>query len=233
MARPLRSWNCSSFFHIIINAHNKEFLFSSYVAKSLYLSRLAHHIERLASKYNFTINILAYSLMDNHFHFVVHIRSIDRPHNYIGSELLKNTNSDFAQKFNKMNNRVGSVFWDRAKVKPIQDYRYLREVIKYVILNPVKSGKIKKAKESNEYLSSYKATLWGFRDELGIISIPDELKDLVFSVRDEVDSVIYEGYYVVLGEWDAEYEVSKFYGTQDWAEQVKRAMRKKQRFDLL
>ena len=233
MARPLRSWSCSSFFHIIINAHNKEYLFSSYVAKSLYLTRLAHHIDRLASKYNFSINILAYSLMDNHFHFVVHIQSIDRPHNYIGSELLKNTNSDFAQKFNKMHNRVGSVFWDRAKVKPIQDYHYLREVIKYVILNPVKAGKIKKARDTNEYLSSYKATLWGFRDELGIVTIPDELKDLVFSVREDVDSISYEVYHMLLGEWDVEYETCKSYGREEWVEQVKKIMRNKQRFDFL
>lgn len=79
------------------------------------------------------VAIAAYCLMPNHFHLLVH-------------ELQEGGLSKFMQKvmtgytmyFNKKNDRNGSLFQGKFKATHVADDRYLRYLVSYVHLNPVK-----------------------------------------------------------------------------------------------
>lgn len=129
------------------------------------------------------VAIVAYCLMPNHFHLLVH-------------ELQEGGLSKFMQKvitgytmyFNKKNDRNGSLFQGKFKATHVADDRYLRYLISYIHLNPVKliEPKWKETGITNrtaaeEYLaqygpSSYRDYLNETRIENAIIS-PDVLPE--------------------------------------------------------
>jgi REP element-mobilizing transposase RayT len=80
------------------------------------------------------IRILAYCLMDNHYHLVLQ--------NFSGkmSEFFKMLNGQYGAYFRKRHGGRGYVFQDRYKSELIQDEAYLLIVIAYVLNNPVKKG---------------------------------------------------------------------------------------------
>lgn len=80
------------------------------------------------------MRILAYCLMDNHYHLVLQ--------NLAGkmSEFFKMVNGQYGAYFRKRYGGRGYVFQDRYKSELIQDEAYLLIVIGYVLNNPVKGG---------------------------------------------------------------------------------------------
>lgn len=76
----------------------------------------------------------AFCLMDTHVHLVVEARleRISR-----GMQRLLGT---YARRFNDRHGRVGHLFGDRYGARVITDDAYLRDVVDYVILNPVRAG---------------------------------------------------------------------------------------------
>lgn len=77
------------------------------------------------------IRILAYCLIDNHYHFVLQNTSGKM------SEFFKQLNGQYARYFRKRYGGKGYVFQDRYKSKLIQDDAYLMISIAYVLNNPV------------------------------------------------------------------------------------------------
>lgn len=80
------------------------------------------------------MRILAYCLMDNHYHLVIQ--------NLSGrmSEFFKQLNGQYGNYFRRRHGGKGYVFQDRYKSILIQDDSYLMLVIAYVLNNPVKAG---------------------------------------------------------------------------------------------
>jgi putative transposase len=112
------------------------------------------------------VELLAFALMPNHFHFVIR-------------EITKDGISNFMQKmggyssyFNKQNKRTGSLFQSRYKSIPVFDSQ-IEIIFNYVHANPVglkekgwKDGKIQNYKKSITWLKDYK---WSsYRDYTGI-----------------------------------------------------------------
>ncbi len=92
----------------------------------------------------------AWCLMGNHFHLVVETPD---PNLSEGMRLL---NGIYTQYFNKNHGRVGHLFQGRFRSIVVEKNRYLLELIRYVVLNPVRSGRIDAP--GDWHWSSYRAT---------------------------------------------------------------------------
>ena len=144
MSRIARKYKKASFFHVITQGINKEYIFKE--------ERYIYQYLKIFRKYSKELNIeiKAYCIMGNHTHFLLKVDKIEDL-----SKLMQKVNSVYARYYNYMeNNRVGYVFRDRFVSEPIDSKRYLIQCIKYIHMNPVKA-KIVKEKEDYKF-SSYK-----------------------------------------------------------------------------
>lgn len=98
----------------------------------------------------------AWVLMDTHYHLVI------RPLNQALQRLMRRINGSYAKYFNGKYNRRGYVFQDRFKSVSTQEYWYLRELIRYVHLNPLRAGIVKNINELTEYQWSGHREILGF-----------------------------------------------------------------------
>ncbi len=82
------------------------------------------------------IKLLGFCLMENHYHLVLQ--------NISGrlSEYMKQLNGQYGMYYRKRKGGKGYVFQSRFKSILIQNDRYLRMVLLYVLLNPVRAGKV-------------------------------------------------------------------------------------------
>jgi REP element-mobilizing transposase RayT len=85
--------------------------------------------------------ILAYCLMPNHVHLIV--QTTDEP---IGLA-IKRLGVRYAGWFNRKYDRVGHLFQDRFKSKPVEDDAYLITLLRYIWNNPVAAGLAPRAEE--------------------------------------------------------------------------------------
>lgn len=136
MPRIARKYLETSFFHVIVQGVNKEFIFykNEYIEDYIYLIR--------KYKEKFDIEILAYCIMSNHAHLLIFTEKID-----ILSSFMHLINSLYAQKYNKTENRVGHVFRNRYLSEAIYSEKYLVNCINYIHKNPVKAGMVKLCSE--------------------------------------------------------------------------------------
>lgn len=141
MARTSRNnMENSSFFHIMVQGINKEYIFNTRKNKEKYLEYL--------HKNNIDIKIIAYCIMDNHAHILVQTDNIKNIEIW-----MKKSNISYAIYYNKKNDRVGYVFRNRYKMQPIKNEKHLYLCIDYIHDNPVKAKNCGK-KEEYEF-SSY------------------------------------------------------------------------------
>src|SRR3989338_1365809 len=65
------------------------------------------------------LDLLAYCLMPNHFHFLVRIRKVSDTLRLPISEFIKSLGITYCHKFNHDNQRVGPIFQGRFKIKEV------------------------------------------------------------------------------------------------------------------
>ncbi len=100
----------------------------------------------------FKQRLLAYCLMGNHYHLVIQNTSGKL------SDTMKQLNGQYGMYYRKRHGGIGYVFQSRFKSTLIQQDKYLRMAIIYVLLNPVRGGLLKNPWEYswssiNEYYS--------------------------------------------------------------------------------
>ena len=79
------------------------------------------------------VEIVAYCLMPNHFHLL--IRELEEGGI---SKFMQKITTGYTMYFNKKNERSGALFQGKFKATHVADDRYLRYLISYIHLNPVK-----------------------------------------------------------------------------------------------
>ena len=132
----------SSYYHIMIQGINKLNIFKTNIEKNTYLKYLNEE------KKKYGIKILAYVIMDNHLHLLIYDEKEENV-----SKWMQIVNTKYAKFYNKEHNRVGYVYRDRFKSKPISDRTYLYNVLAYIHFNPIEAGI---SKELSQYsFSSY------------------------------------------------------------------------------
>lgn len=115
--------------HHMVQGINKENIFQTKEDKTKYLKLL----EKYYLKYK--VNIIAYCIMDNHSHFLMHTEETQNISNF-----MKQVNSIYAMDYNRRKNRVGYVYRNRFKSVPIMTREQMYKCIKYIHMNPVKAG---------------------------------------------------------------------------------------------
>ena len=144
MARPLRIEYPGAIYHITSRGNARRPIFDDNGDRRKFLKILEEVIER----YNWVCH--AYCLMSNHYHLLV--ETID-PTLSIG---MRHLNGVYTQSYNRRHRRVGHVFQGRFKSILVDRDSYLLELCRYVVLNPVRAGFVKRA--SDYRWSSYKPT---------------------------------------------------------------------------
>jgi putative transposase len=106
------------------------------------------------------VNILAYTLLPNHFHIFFYI-----PENGDASLFLQKVGVSFTKYFNKKYSRTGPLFSGKMKTAHVDNERYHEYITHYIHLNILdlinkkwRSGKLNLTAKEKKFLHSYKWT---------------------------------------------------------------------------
>jgi len=143
MSRPLRIEFPGAVYHVTSRGDRREPIFADDTDRIALLSVLAQGMQR------FDAQVLAYCLMGNHYHFVLHTRQANL------SRLMRHVNGVYTQVFNRRHGKLGHLFQGRFKAILVDRETYLLEVCRYVELNPVRAGLV--AEPGDWPWSSYRA----------------------------------------------------------------------------
>lgn len=144
MARPLRIEFADALYHITSRGNEQRSIFRSNRDRQTFLFFLGKAARR------FQWSVTAWVLMTNHFHLV--IQTLE-PNLSRGMQWL---NGAYANWFNRVHHRCGHLFQGRFKALLIDKEAYFAEVLRYVVLNPVRAN-ICESPEQYRW-SSYRAT---------------------------------------------------------------------------
>jgi REP element-mobilizing transposase RayT len=144
MARPLRLEFAGALYHVTSRGDRRENIYEIDHDRQAFLSVLAD----VCAQCNWVCH--AYCLMDNHYHLL-----IETPDSNL-SRGMRQLNGVYTQTHNRWHGRVGHVFQGRYKAILVEKNSYLLELARYIVLNPVRAGMVRSAKDWP--WSSYRAT---------------------------------------------------------------------------
>ena len=127
MARPLRIEFPGAVYHVIARGNEKRDVFVDAQDYRHFVATLARIAQRLQWR------LWTYCLMPNHYHLVVETQEPTLARG------MRDLNGIHAQRFNRRHDRVGHLFQGRYKAFLVHKDSYLREVVRYVVLNPVRA----------------------------------------------------------------------------------------------
>lgn len=130
MARPLRIELAGGVFHIYSRGDRREDIYMNDDDRRIWLGLLG----KVCEKFNWICH--AYCLMDNHYHLV--IETLEETL----SDGMRQLNGVYTQSVNSRHNLVGHLFQGRFKSILVEKESYLLELIRYVLLNPVRACKV-------------------------------------------------------------------------------------------
>jgi putative transposase len=132
MARPLRIEYPGALYHVTSRGNDRGRIFRQDSDKSYFLELFGDIIKR----YHWLCH--SYCLMDNHYHLI-----IETPEGNLARG-MRQINGIYTQKHNWIYRKTGHVFQGRYKAILVDRDSYLLELCRYVVLNPVRAGIVKK-----------------------------------------------------------------------------------------
>ena len=145
MARPLRIEFSGALYHVTSRGDRREAIFEDDEDRLIFLHALAEVVER------FHWLCHAYCLMSNHYHLLV-----ETPDGNL-SKGMRHLNGVYTQATNRRHTRTGHLFQGRFKAILVDKDPYLLELTRYVVLNPVRAGIVRRVE--NWPWSSYRAMI--------------------------------------------------------------------------
>jgi REP element-mobilizing transposase RayT len=127
MTRPLRLEYPGALYHVTSRGDRKAAIFRDDTDRAVWLQTLGE----TCAQYQFVIH--AFCQMGNHYHLLLET---------IEGKLargMRELNGIYSQYFNRRHQLVGHVFQGRYQAILIEKHSYLREVARYVVLNPVRA----------------------------------------------------------------------------------------------
>ena len=181
-------FEAGQYYHVYNRGNNSENIFIEERNYNYFLEKVKKYILPIA-------DIYAYCLLKNHFHIVLRIKDkIDLPEKFKEKIHLPFSNlfNSYSKSINKAYNRTGSLFQEHLQRNRIENEEYLKQLILYVHLNPVKH-QLSKDFQSYRH-SSYRSFLSDKSSSIDrefIIKLFNDLENFIFC-HDE-RKLIYEG----------------------------------------
>lgn len=152
VARPLRIEYPGAFYHVTTRGNEKKDIFKSRRDREKFLS----YLESATERYGAVIH--AYCLMSNHYHLIV-----ETPLGNL-SQIMKHINSSYTTYYNVKRKRAGHLLQGRYKAIVVEADAYAMELSRYLHLNPVRAGMVKKPEDypwmSYRYYTADTAPHW-------------------------------------------------------------------------
>ena len=130
MARPLRIELAGGLYHVTSRGNGGNDIYFSDADREMWLVLLG----AVCRRYHWRCH--AWCQMDNHYHIVV---ETPEPNLALG---MRQLNGMYTQDVNRLQNRMGHIFQGRYKAILVERESYLLELSRYVVLNPVRAGKV-------------------------------------------------------------------------------------------
>jgi len=150
MARPLRLEYPGAVYHVMARGHERAAIYRDRADREKFVALLGS----ITSDEQWVIH--SYCLMPNHYHVL-----LETPQGGI-SHGMRSLNGRYTQWFNRRHKRTGHLFEGRFKSIVVQKERHLLELVRYVVLNPVRARLV--ARPGDWPWSSYLTTA-GTREE--------------------------------------------------------------------
>jgi putative transposase len=131
MSRPLRIEFPGAIYHVTSRGDRRELIYRDDADRVAQLAVIEHAMDR------FDAQVLAYCLMGNHFHLVLHTRQANL------SRLMRHVNGVYTQGYNRRHSLVGHVFQGRFKAILVDRDAYLLALCRYVERNPVAASLVR------------------------------------------------------------------------------------------
>jgi putative transposase len=135
MARPLRIEYPGCFYHVTSRGNEQKDIFKSRRDREKFLTYLQSSVERYGAR------IYAFCLMTNHYHLL-----IETPKGNL-SQIMRHINGAYTTYFNVKRKRFGHLFQGRYKAIIVEVDEYALELSRYLHLNPVRAGMVKKPQD--------------------------------------------------------------------------------------
>ncbi|MBE9049317.1 transposase [Nostocales cyanobacterium LEGE 11386] len=135
MPRRRVSLQTGNFYHVYNRGNNQQNIFFE---RENYIYFLKLVREHLISK---AVDIVAYCLMPNHYHFLVYLRDETL------SESMKSLSLAYTKAINRRFHRSGVLFQGRFQSIHVSQTDYLINLSRYIHLNPVKAELVKQPEE--------------------------------------------------------------------------------------
>ena len=169
MPRFPRSYIKTSFFHVITQGINREFIFENPIDIKYYISLMYKF------KQEHNINIIAYCIMNNHTHMLLQTENLKKLSKY-----MHQINTKYGIYYNKKYDRVGYVFRDRFKTEGIYSEEQMYCCINYIYNNPVKAGMCNNP--ADYPYSNYKKIVYETNNDYVFIDTDDDKDDICKNV---------------------------------------------------
>ena len=135
MSRPLRLTFPGGVHHVYARGNERREIFRDPADRRGFLALMAEVSEQYAARCH------AYCLMDNHYHLLIETSQANL------SDAVRQLNGVHAQRFNRRHGRSGHLFEGRFRSPLVDTDQYLLEAIRYVVLNPVRAGSVRRAED--------------------------------------------------------------------------------------
>ncbi|MDD5556641.1 MAG: transposase [bacterium] len=129
MARPLRIEYPGAWYHVTSRGSERGRIFGDDRDRVRFLEALRESIER------FKVEVHCYVLMSNHFHFLLRTLEANL------SRFMQRFNTAYTTYYNLRHHRAGHLYQGRFKAIVVEADEYLKELSRYLHLNPVRLKK--------------------------------------------------------------------------------------------
>ncbi|HEX7151667.1 MAG TPA: transposase [Thermoanaerobaculia bacterium] len=216
MARPLRIEFPGALYHITSRGNEQRRIFKSDRDRTQFLLFLGEVARR------FGWSVTAYVLMSNHFHLVI---QTPEPNLSKGMHWLKGT---YAAWFNRHHRRSGHLFQGRFHALLVEKESYFTQVLRYVVLNPVRAGMVRRPEDYR--WSSYRATagLTVAPEWLDVSAALAIFGSELPAARAEYQAFVENGIGCTKRLWD-ELVNALYLGTEPWLKQMRTIVESKPR----
>jgi len=218
MARKLRVQYRGALYHVIVRGNQRQKVFLDEEDYRQYQNRLITYQQR------YSCTLYAYVLMSNHVHLLVEQGKTPL------SKIMQGLQQSYAIYFNRKYGTTGHLFQGRYKAIICDKDAYLLELIRYIHLNPVRAGIVKRP---GDYIwSSHRTYLAGrssswLEIEMPLACLASSRKAAVSSYKNFINSALESGHR------DDLYEVKEqhYLGEDRFVERIEKRFAREHRID--